>query len=92
MASWGTVANVLEDLDVEQNPMVTRVVQAVGRFGDVLSLEETMEPFLSADGQGSSSLPAGGRHGNQEAGEHQADLKPGNQHLHFHLFTPSRSS
>lgn len=72
MASWWTADDVLDDLDLdlEQNPIVTRVIQAVGLFGDILSLEDTMETVLSADGQGSSSEEeeGSGRAGEERAG------------------------
>lgn len=72
MASWWTADDVL-DLDLEQNPIMTRVIQAVGLFGDILSLEDTMETVLSADGQGSSSEEeeGSGREGEERAGGRQ---------------------
>lgn len=69
MASWWTADDVLDELDLEQNPIMTRVIQAVGLFGDILSLEDTMETVLSADGQGS---PSGEEEGSGRAGEERA--------------------
>ncbi|XP_023285578.1 ermin [Seriola lalandi dorsalis] len=47
MASWWTSADMPDSLDPEDNSIVSRVLQAVGLFGDILSLEDTMEPMLS---------------------------------------------
>ncbi|XP_076579125.1 uncharacterized protein LOC143315683 [Chaetodon auriga] len=47
MASWWTAAGASDTLDLEDNSIVSRVIQAVGLFGDFLSLEDTMEPILS---------------------------------------------
>lgn len=37
-------------LDELEDNVVSRVIQAVGLFGDILSLEDTMEPILSVSG------------------------------------------
>ncbi|XP_067438739.1 uncharacterized protein [Thunnus thynnus] len=47
MASWWTTADMLDSLDLEENSIMSRVIQAVGLFGDILSLEDTMAPILS---------------------------------------------
>lgn len=47
MASWWTAAELLDELE---DNVVSRVIQAVGLFGDILSLEDTMEPNLSVGG------------------------------------------
>ncbi|KAM6892857.1 uncharacterized protein PEZ65_022918 [Lycodopsis pacificus] len=54
MASWWTAADVLDSLDLEEDSIVARVVQAVGLFGDILSLEDIMlsdaQPEHNTDG------------------------------------------
>lgn len=41
----------MDSLDLEENSIMSRVIQAVGLFGDILSLEDTMEPIWSNEGE-----------------------------------------
>lgn len=72
MASWWMVTEMLDDVDLEENSIVSRVMQAVGLFGDILSLEDTMEPILSNDAE---HAPTGEHESPREAVEMQQNEK-----------------
>ncbi|KAG7502734.1 hypothetical protein JOB18_025527 [Solea senegalensis] len=58
MASWWTAVDRLDRLDslgTEDNSIMSRMIQAVGLFGDILSLEDTMEPMFSGVRRSSDS-------------------------------------
>lgn len=61
--------------DPEENSIVSRVIQAVGLFGDILSLEDTMEPILSESKGEDEAENTGGTASGEEESPQQADDK-----------------
>lgn len=64
---------MLDELDLQQNPIMTQVLQAVGVFGDILSLKDMMEPVLSVDGRSSEREKGSGEADEETTGgsEHE---------------------